>query len=280
MVTYEEKVKEATKAFIQVGIEEAAFDAKELLLWVTGYTNLEYAMKKANYMESVEVEEYEKAVCRRQNREPLQYITNQQNFYGRDFFVDKRVLIPRFDTEILVETILSTVPSQSEIHILDVCTGSGCIAITLSKELEKAKVWGTDISKKALEVAEKNNLQLGANVVFYESDLYDKVEGQFDIIVSNPPYIKSHVVVEQLQPEVKDYEPRLALDGKEDGLWFYKKLVEEARNYIKPGGYLFFEIGYDEGIAVSEMLKQNGWYDIKVKKDYKELDRVVYARRH
>lgn len=222
------------------------------------------------------LEAYDKAIERRCTREPLQYIIGSASFMGLDFKVSPAVLVPRSDTEILVEEILKDLHSGS--RILDMCTGSGCILISLMNYSNECIGVGVDLSKDALEIAEYNASQLvpDKDVSFINSDLFEALgEGdKFDIIVSNPPYIAS-AVIEELMPEVRDYEPRMALDGTEDGLYFYKKIVENSEKYLKSGGLLAFEIGYDQGEAVKQLMLDYGYNEVEIVKDYSDMDRVV-----
>ncbi len=222
------------------------------------------------------LETYDKAIERRCTREPLQYIIGSASFMGLDFKVSPAVLVPRSDTEILVEEILKDLHSGS--RILDMCTGSGCILISLMNYSNECIGVGVDLSKDALEIAEYNASQLVPDkaVSFINSDLFEVLgEGdKFDIIVSNPPYIAS-AVIEELMPEVRDYEPRMALDGTEDGLYFYKKIVENSEKYLKSGGLLAFEIGYDQGEAVKQLMLDYGYNEVEIVKDYSDMDRVV-----
>ena len=205
----------------------------------------------------------------------MQYLTGSTEFMGLPFFVNESVLIPRQDTEVLVETALAMM--KPECRLLDMCTGSGCILLSLAKLGTVAEGIGVDISEGALKVAERNRENLGLpQVRLVHSNLFESVEGVFDMIVSNPPYIPTEDI-EDLMREVRDHEPHLALDGSKDGLLFYRKLAEESGRYLVPGGSLLFEIGYDQGGAVSQLLDQAGFKDIHVKKDLAGLDRVVYA---
>lgn len=194
-----------------------------------------------------------------------------------DFIVDENVLIPRIDTEILVEKLIDEINSRSEsVEVLDIGTGSGAIAITIAKET-KAKVTAVDVSPKALEIAKRNAELNQVNVEFILSDLFENVGGCFDIIVSNPPYIES-AEIDKLMPEVKDFEPILALDGGETGLKFYEKIVNSAPKFLKSNGKLFFEIGYNQGESVPNLMKGK-FKNIKVIKDYSNNDRVVIGEK-
>lgn len=225
------------------------------------------------------IEAYFEAIEVRANHIPLQHITKTQDFMGMTFKVNKHVLIPRQDTEVLVEKALSVMKAGDK--VLDMCTGSGCIAISIAK-LKKVDVTAVDISREALNIARENATNLEAsNVTFIESNLFEKIKEdstsknckKYDIIVSNPPYIKS-LDIEELMVEVKEHEPRLALDGDEDGLKFYRAITKEAKDFLKPGGYLLYEIGCDQGDDLRDIMAENGFTDIEIIKDLAGLDRV------
>ena len=214
------------------------------------------------------------------NGEPIQYITNMQEFMKLKFYVDNRVLIPQPDTEILVENVISIVENtqkncQKEIEILDLCTGSGIIGICLKKNLQNVKVYVSDISEDALDVAKKNSIQNNVEISFIKSDLFDEINEKFDRIVSNPPYIESSTL-EGLSMEVKN-EPKIALDGGKDGLDFYRKIIKEAPNFLNKSGYLSLEIGYNQKDAVEKLLKTYKYKDIQIKKDLSNIDRVIIS---
>lgn len=218
---------------------------------------------------------YYKLLERRGTHMPLQYITGEQEFMGLPFLVNDKVLIPRQDTEILVEEALKAVKEGAK--ILDVCTGSGCIIISILKLVSGMKGMACDISGEALEVARENARRQGVAVDFRQGDLFEPVEGQFDVIVSNPPYIPT-AEIEKLMEEVKFFEPRTALDGNEDGLAFYRRLAAESLRYLKDGGWLMVEIGCDQGRAVAELLRDAGFCEVEVRRDLAGLDRVVKGR--
>ncbi len=217
---------------------------------------------------------------KRCNGIPYAYIVGHKEFMKLDFEVNSSVLIPRDDTEVLVEKVIEIASniSKNEVKILDLCTGSGCIAISLDKNILNAKVYASDISKKALEVAMRNAKKNDAEITFIKSDLFKEIDDdiKFDIIVSNPPYIKTDVI-DTLQKEVKENEPIIALDGGADGLLFYERIIKDAKAHLEKDGCLAFEIGYDQAKEVSNLLKENNYKNIKVFKDFSENDRVVIA---
>ncbi|WP_067140025.1 peptide chain release factor N(5)-glutamine methyltransferase [Oceanivirga salmonicida] len=232
--------------------------------------------KKINEEEKNRIREYLKKIAL--ENMPYQYVFNEQNFYGRDFFIDKGVLIPRHDTEVLVEKVLEI--SKQDSLVLDIGTGSGVIAITIAKELPKSKVLAIDISDKALEISKKNTEFLNAkNVKIVKSNLFENIEfKEFDIIVSNPPYI-SNKEVEEVGLNTYIHEPHEALFANSDGLYFYYEISKNAKEYLKNGGYLAFEIGYKQKKAVNDILTEFGYVDIKNYTDLNGLDRVVIARK-
>ncbi len=267
----------------QGNIPDWQWDAEVLLEYVLQCSRTDLLLDGGKEISAKEEQEYLALVEKRAGHVPLQYLTGEQEFMGLPFKVTPAVLIPRQDTEVLVETVLEQMKElEGQVQILDMCTGSGCIAISLerlgkSSTKEQPQVTAADISRDALEVAGENGKANDSAVNFVESDLFSKVEGQFDIIVSNPPYIASEEV-KTLMEEVRLFEPELALDGMADGLFFYNKIVKEARSFLKENGWLFFEIGYDQGQSVPALMEQAGFVDIEVKKDLAGLDRVVYGR--
>ena len=223
---------------------------------------------------------YFKAIKKLCNGIPIQHITNRQEFMKMTFFVDENVLIPRPDTEILVEEVIKIAKKINAKKILDLCTGSGAIAISLAKYIDKSNITAVDISDKALNVAKLNakNNEVEDRITFVESDLFKNLKKEkYDIIVSNPPYIKKEVL-KKLDKEVQK-EPKLALDGGYDGLDFYRKIINKAEEYLKFNGYLCFEIGYDQKEDVENLLKEQEKYiNITCKKDLCDNDRVVIAK--
>lgn len=212
---------------------------------------------------------------KRSSRIPLQHILGVQCFCGLEFVVTPDVLCPRFDTEVLIEEALKRIKSGSS--ILDMCTGSGCIILSLLHFTKDCSGTGVDLSEKALKVAMQNAEKLEKECTFIHSDLFEHINGKYDVIVSNPPYIATKEI-EALEPEVRMHEPMMALDGFEDGLFFYREIVSASVNYLNPEGWLMFEIGYDQGEQVSEMMKTAGYTDVKVIKDLAGLDRVVVGK--
>lgn len=294
---------EAKKLLEESGIEEASLDAWLLLEHVTGISRASYYADPDREMSPDEWRIYSELVGRRAERVPLQHITGTQEFMGLVFEVNEHVLIPRQDTEILVEQALAFIGSgkvpaaeNSRTRILDMCTGSGGILLSVmhwaesyrQKALRRAgdtarggekqdiiiEGTGADISPKALAVAEKNARRLGISAGFVESDLFGAVRGKYGMIVSNPPYIRTDEI-KDLQEEVRLHDPVIALDGREDGLYYYRRIVRESRSYLEEGGALLFEIGCDQAEAVSGLMSGAGFSEITVKKDLAGLDRVV-----
>jgi release factor glutamine methyltransferase len=282
----------------KAGIAEAKLDAR-LLLEAVCHTDRNTLLAHPELeVTSEQRENYVNYIEARAAHNPLQYITGVQDFMGLEFYVNQNVLIPRQDTEILVEEVMPYV--HDGMHILDMCTGSGCILISLLQYSNHCAGVGIDLSSEALEVAAQNAERIlsakgmrifGNNVhwmpdcerlandevYFVQGDLFAPLrQEKFDILVSNPPYIAS-AVIPTLEPEVAEHEPRMALDGKEDGLFFYQKIIASAGQYLYRGGMLFFEIGYDQGEIVSGLMADAGFHDIEVKKDYAGLDRVVFG---
>ncbi len=263
------------------GVEEATLDSWYLLEWATGVSKARYFMDPSRSLSDEESQKYLDGIARRGQRIPLQHITGEQEFMGLKFLVNEHVLVPRQDTEILVEEGLKRI--RPNMRVLDMCTGSGCIIISLEQLSQKdfsgynCKFVGADISLDALSKAGENVKLHNANVELKSTDLFENIEGEFDIIISNPPYIRTSVI-EGLEEEVKCHDPFIALDGKEDGLYFYRRIVDEGRDYLKSGGWLLFEIGHDQREDVMSLMKEAGYDEISAKKDLAGLDRVVMAR--
>ncbi len=276
-MTYRECYEQGCRTLQAAGIEEATLDARLLLEAVCGTDRNDLLVHGEQPVMPQAEEKYLHWIRQRAEHIPLQQLTGEQDFMGLTFSVNEHVLIPRQDTEILVEEVLKEL--HDRMRILDMCTGSGCILLSLLHYSNDCEGLGVDLSAEALEVAGRNVLKVltpekAEHAHFLQSDLFEKVEGKFEIIVSNPPYIAS-AEVEKLMPEVRDHEPRMALDGTEDGLHFYRRIIKEAGKHLVNSGMLFFEIGYDQGQAVSELMRAQGYREIQVVQDYAGLDRVV-----
>lgn len=278
-MTYRECYEQGCRTLQAAGIEEAALDARLLLEVVCGTDRNDLLVHGEQPVAPEAEEKYLNWIRQRAEHIPLQQLTGEQGFMGLTFSVNEHVLIPRQDTEILVEEVLKEL--HDGMRVLDMCTGSGCILLSLLHYSNDCEGLGVDLSAEALEVAGRNVLKVltpekAEHAHFLQSDLFEKVEGKFEIIVSNPPYIAS-AEVEKLMPEVRDHEPRMALDGTEDGLYFYRRIIEEAGKHLVSSGMLFFEIGYDQGQAVSELMRTEGYCEVQVVQDYAGLDRVVFG---
>lgn len=256
------------------GIEDASVDAWYLLEYVTGYDRMMYFLKVLDPLTKEQEEQYREYISVRKSHVPLQHITGVQEFMGLEFCVNEHVLVPRQDTEVLVEHVLKVL--EPGMSVLDMCTGSGCILISLLKMREGVSGTGVDISEDALKVATKNRDKSGVEASLLQSDMFENVSGTYDVIVSNPPYIRTSVI-EELEEEVKLHDPFIALDGKEDGLYFYRKIVEKSPAFLKNGGKLYFEIGHDQGEDVKKLMEDAGFSNVSVKKDLAGLDRVVFG---
>ena len=256
------------------GIAEADTDAELLLIHVCGTKRGERFSHPERELTEDEESRYLAMLSKRSSHIPLQHLTGVQSFMGMEFEVNENVLIPRQDTEILVEEVMKD--GAVGASILDLCTGSGCIILSLLKYVNESVGIGTDISEKALEVAGENASRNGIDVQFIKSDLFEAVAGKYDVITSNPPYIRSSDI-EGLMPEVRDHDPLIALDGGEDGLVFYRRLVDEAADHLNPAGRVYLEIGFDQGEQVREMFFARGFKDAEIIKDYSGLPRVVKA---
>lgn len=267
-------IKESVLKLQEAGIADAKTDTFLLLEAAAGITKAGYLLDPDKQLSASEYELFDGFLKRRMQHEPCQYIIGQTEFYGLSFLVNEHVLIPRQDTELLVEETLKTTAEDS--RVLDLCTGSGAVAVAIKHSRPDAAVTALDISKEALETAKKNAEKNGCGIEFLVSDLFEDLgaERKFDVIVSNPPYI-SETEYETLMPEVKDHEPSLALLAGEEGLDIYRRLIAEAPRYLAKGGALLVEIGCSQAEAVSRLFKENGFKEIKVIKDLAGLDRVV-----
>ena len=271
-MTFREAISFGERQLNEVGIVDAQTDAWLLLTFVCKIDRTFYYVHMDEQMDIEQQSEFENVISKRAEHVPLQYITGEQEFMGMPFRVNESVLIPRQDTETLVEEALKHV--HPGMKVLDMCTGSGCILISILKNVVDVEGFGYDISKQALNVAKANAKLNNVNATFECSDLFEDVAETFDIIVSNPPYIPT-AVIGTLMPEVAVYEPMQALDGKEDGLYFYEKIIASAFEHLNENGKLIFEIGHDQGQSVSNLMREAGYKDVRVIKDLAGNDRVV-----
>lgn len=257
-------------------VEDASIISRILMQYVLKIDRNKLIINKNDNVDINKENEYKEYIEKIIKGKPVQYITNNQEFMKLNFYVDENVLIPQPDTEILVEKVIKSIDIMENIEILDMCTGSGCIGISLAKNIKNTKVTLVDISKEAIEIAKKNAIQneVENKITFIQSDMFENVKGKFDIIVSNPPYIKTDII-QTLDKQVQN-EPHIALDGGEDGLDFYKILINEAHKYLKKDGKIFLEIGYDQKQEVENLTKQSKHYKkIETIKDLSQNDRVI-----
>ena len=282
-MTLYDLLNEGSAALLQAGDSDGENDAKLLLFEAFHLDLVHFLMDRLRPLseQDEQVQEqirtYRSMITKRASRIPLQQILGSQEFMGLDFFVNEHVLIPRQDTETLVDLVLQEQQS-TEKKLLDLCTGSGCIAISLAVKGGYESVTATDLSEEALKMAERNAKAHQKEIIFRQGDLFTALPqseaGTFDIITSNPPYIPTAVIA-TLEPEVREHEPMMALDGTEDGLKFYRQIAKKAGTWLKPGGVIYLEIGYDQGEAVSGLLREAGFDKVRVVKDLPGKDRVV-----
>ena len=288
-MTREQAYQYGVRKLENAGMEESKLDAWYLLEYVAKISRADYFSDSQRELAQEQELLYFLYIEKRAQRIPLQHITGEQEFMGLSFFVNESVLIPRQDTETLVECALDLLKRQmsekgkmpiTPVRILDMCTGSGCILLSILYYMKEyapqSEIEGTgaDISGEALQVAQENEKRLGLEAVWLLGDLFSKIEGRYQMIVVNPPYVRT-AVLEELQEEVRYHDPRIALDGKEDGLYFYRRIVIECREHLEKGGHLLMEIGYDQAEEVSALMQAAGFSQVKVKKDLAGLDRVV-----
>ncbi len=263
------------------GVESPRINVELLLAYVLNCKRLDLYLKFDQPLKEEELAIYRELLKRRGRREPLQYIVGDVEFYGLEFKVNPSVLIPRPETEILVETVIENSNKDEELKILDIGTGSGNIAVSISKHLVNSKVWGIDSSNEAINVAKENskiNL-VDERTIYFQKDILNRFEieeSDFDIIVSNPPYISKNDY-NDLLPELKNYEPVSALTDEKNGLTFYKEISIKANKLLKSGGKIFFEVGQGQHTEVKNILERNNFINIKLKKDYSNIERVVYG---
>lgn len=280
-LTYRQMCHNGAAILADAGITDAEYDSFALLEYITGMDRTAYILDGSKSVPEDITERYDAVIDRRSSHIPLQHITGQAWFYGRSFNVNSDVLVPRQDTEVLVSEALKVINAKDS--VLDMCTGSGCIIITLALEKKLGRAVGADISEAALKVASGNREKLGADdVTFVKSNIFSDINVNdaelFDVIVSNPPYIATGEI-ETLTEEVRIHDPYIALDGFEDGLHFYREITQQSMNYIKSGGWLLYEIGCTQAHDVSDIMSEYGYSNIKVIKDLAGLDRVVMGQR-
>ena len=276
MITIRELYKQGYEILEKNEIVDAKIDAKRLIEFVFNMTSSEYYMNYDKEVDKDMCDNYLTLIEQRATHYPLQYITGTQEFMGFEFMVNENVLIPRWETEMLVEETIKECDKYTK--VLDMCTGSGCIITSIKKLANVYRAVGVDISEDAINVGMYNAMKNEADIEFIKSDLFENVKGTYDIIVSNPPYIKTKVI-EGLMPEVRRFEPILALDGTEDGLFFYRKIIDEAPKFLNKNGWIFFEIGHDQGKDVALLLAKNDEFkEIQVIKDYAGNNRIVKAK--
>lgn len=274
------KVLDWTRAhFEKHDIDAPRLTAELLLANLLKVERVKLYMDLERPLSKDELAAYRALIQRRLTGEPTQYLVGSKEFYGRRFEVDARVLIPRSETELLVEAVLRVVPKDAPARVLDLCTGSGCIAISIAAERPQASVWATDLMAGALEVAKGNAARLGVDgrVSFFQGDLFAAIpaDAKFDVIVSNPPYVKRGELP-GLQKEVQK-EPREALDGGEDGLELIRRIADAALPRLKAGGLLALEIGDEQGAALQELLVRAGYHDVRIEKDLARHDRLAFG---
>lgn len=275
-MTYREAMNLGEKVLKMADIADAKVDAWLLLEMVCKIDRNFYYLHLEDDLSEEQVSGYEIALKKRAEHIPLQYIVGETEFMGLRFKVNSSVLVPRQDTETLVEEALKVI--EPGMKVLDLCTGSGCIIISILHNVMNVEGDAVDISRQALNVAIENAKLNDVVVNFERSDLFDNVTGTYDVIVSNPPYIPTEQVL-KLMPEVQNFEPMEALDGKEDGLFFYRRIIQECGAYLKENGRILFEIGHDQGVMVSGMLRAAGFKNVTIKKDLSGNDRVVSGMR-
>ncbi len=289
MQTFHELLTQGIQLLMNAGIEEARLDAWLLLEYTADISRAWYYAHPESEVNEEIVSEYLSLCQKRAEHIPLQHLTHQACFMGYDFYVDERVLVPRQDTEVLAEEALHQLRNIRNPRILDMCTGSGCLLLSLLMELPDAIGTGVDISEAALAVAERNrkNLELEKRAVLVQSDTFlgdyfqknsGNISLEYDMLISNPPYIPTEDIG-KLMEEVRFHDPVLALDGREDGLYFYRRITEQAGKYLKPGGWLMYEIGCEQGTDVSAIMQGEGFTEVTVKKDLAGLDRVVIGKK-
>lgn len=287
-MTFGEALRQGADRLAEASVPEASLDAWYLLQACVRNTGVrcersDFLLREKEELPREIQKQYDVFLSERMERKPLQYIIGETEFMGMPYMVNSHVLIPRQDTETLVELLC---PFSRGKRVLDLCAGSGCIGLSIAVLGEPEEVVFSDVSPEAVRVAEQNARRLRkekaeafhSGTDFVCGDLFEKIHGTFDIIVSNPPYIESGVI-SGLMPEVRDFEPEEALDGGEDGLVFYRKIISQSSAYLRPSGMLWFEIGYNQGESVARLMEESGFTEIACRKDLAGKDRVVYGRK-
>ena len=272
--TLAQVLKMGEDVLVEAGVPEAALNAWYLFAHCFRTDRSRYFLDRDRDADQQACERFEKAIDKRCSRIPLEHITNETEFMGLPFYVDERVLIPRQDTECLVEEALTLAQGKK---VLDLCTGSGCIGVSIAALGKPEEVVLADISPEALEVAGRNAEDNRVMVRLCQSDLLTEIGEKFDVIVSNPPYIASAVIPE-LMPEVRDHDPLLALDGGKDGLDLYRRIIKDAPEHLSSGGWLLFEIGYDQGEDLKKLMCDAGFEKVQIKKDLARMDRIAMGQ--
>ena len=277
MATIFESYNNCKRELEKAGIEDYVFESKQIIKHITGYSNAQILQKYTENLTEYQENNLTAIIKQRLVRYPLQYIIGKWNFFGREFFVGPGVLIPRSDTETLMDVCLEFLKTKENPEVIDLCAGTGCIGVTLKGEIPTANVKMVEKFDEALFYTERNKGHNGVDVNIVKGDVIEgaESEGKYDLIVSNPPYI-TDLDMKTLQPEVK-FEPETALCGGEDGLVFYKSITEKYKASLKDGGMLAFEVGVNQAESVKQILIENGFKNVSTRKDLNDIERVVFG---
>lgn len=277
MATIFESYNNCKKELEKAGIEDYVFESKQIIKHITGYSNSQILQKYTEQLTEFQENNLTVIIKQRLIRYPLQYILGRWNFFGREFFVGPGVLIPRSDTETVMDVCLEFIKEKEKADVLDLCAGSGCIGITIKGECPRSQVTLVEKFDEAISYAQKNAKHNNIDVKIIKGDVLEgcECENKYDLIVSNPPYITAEDM-KALQPEVQ-FEPKTALEGGEDGLLFYRAITEKYKNSLKENGMLVFEVGINQSESVKEILRENGFKDISSRKDLNDIERVVFG---
>lgn len=277
MATIFESYNNCKKELEKAGIEDYVFESKQIIKHITGYSNAQILQKYTEQLTEFQENNLTVIIKQRLIRYPLQYILGRWNFFGREFFVGPGVLIPRSDTETVMDVCLEFIKEKERADVLDLCAGSGCIGITIKGECPKSQVTLVEKFDEAISYTQKNAKHNNIDVKIVKGDVLEgcECENKYDLIVSNPPYITAEEM-KALQPEVQ-FEPKTALEGGEDGLLFYRAITEKYKNSLKENGMLVFEVGINQSESVKEILRENGFKDISSRKDLNDIERVVFG---